>query len=130
MNTKKRYTVYLNLFISIIMGVSAQILMKYGMESVGHINNLFSIKIIYMFLNIFVLSGIISYLISMFFWINVLSKIDLSAAYPFVSIGIILTVLLAAVMLSEKITVQRWVGIFIIIIGVYIIVSTHKVNKE
>ncbi len=129
MNTTKSSTVYLNLFISIIMGVSAQILMKYGMKSVGHINNLFSIKIIYMFLNVFVLSGIISYLISMFFWINVLSKIDLSAAYPFVSIGIILTVLLAAVMLSEKITVQRWVGIFIIIIGVYIIVSTHKVNK-
>ncbi|MHB1665800.1 MAG: EamA family transporter [bacterium] len=128
MNAKK-YSVYFYLFISIIMGVAAQILMKYGMESIGHINHLFSIKIIYMFLNVFVLSGIISYLISMFFWINVLSKIDLSAAYPFVSIGIILTVLLAAVMLSETITIQRWIGIFIIILGVYIIVSTHKTNK-
>ncbi len=128
MNAKK-YSVYFYLFISIIMGVTAQILMKYGMKSVGHINNLFSIKIIYMFFNVFVLSGIIFYLISMFFWINALSKIDLSAAYPFVSIGIIITVLLAAIMLSETITIQRWIGIFIIIIGVYIIVSTHKVNK-
>jgi drug/metabolite transporter (DMT)-like permease len=104
--------------------------MKYGMMTGFRGVNLISPSLIFIFLNPYILSGIILYLISMFFWINVLSKIDLSVAYPFVSIGVILTVILASITLSENIPVQRWIGIFIILFGVYLIVSSHKNKKE
>lgn len=137
---KPKTLVYANLAVSILTGVLAQIFMKLGMNGLkGHIGitaagsssllNLFLkiIKVLFIiFTNKFVALGIILYLLSMFFWINVLSKIDLSVAYPFVSLGIVLTVILAAVALHEPIPILRWAGIFITISGVYLIVSSHK----
>ena len=141
---KLKPQVLINLLISVIMGVLAQLLMKYGMsklkklgQSLHHLlqsaryhdYNAFIkiIKILFIiFTNKFVAVGIFLYLISMFFWIKVLSKIDLSVAYPFVSIGIILTVILAALTLREFVPPLRWLGIFVTLCGVYVIVSSHK----
>ncbi len=147
---KLKPAVFINLVASIFMGVFAQLLMKYGMislkktagvslhrlpQSAGyHHKYIVFIKIIkilfIIFTNKFVIAGIVLYLISMFFWIKVLSKIDLSAAYPFVSIGIILTVILAAFALGESVPLTRWLGIFITLCGVYVIVSSHEETPE
>lgn len=144
---KLKSAIYVNLAISIFTGVLAQLFMKYGMSDVhGSKNNirltaagsniliaLFSkiITILFIiFTNKFVITGIVLYLISMFFWINVLSKIDLSVAYPFVSIGVVLTVILAAITLHESIPLLRWAGIFITLSGVYLIVSSRKDNGK
>ena len=124
----------INLSVSIFMGVFAQLLMKYGMinlkKTAGyhkHIVFINIIKILFIiFTDKFVAAGIVLYLISMFFWIKVLSKIDLSVAYPFVSIGIIITVILAALTLGESVPLMRWLGIFITLCGVYVIVSSHR----
>ena len=143
--------VLLNLLISILTGVFAQLSMKYGMINIKNAAGSLSgkspvsslsaqplkykkyvliiktVKILtVIFMNKFVIAGIILYLISMFFWIKTLSKIDLSVAYPFVSIGILLTVILAAVTLDEPVPLMRWVGIFITLCGVYVIVSSHE----
>ncbi len=140
----KRGAVYLNLAVSIIAGVFAQLLMKIGMKSASGLTdgNLSSgtspsigiyliVKILLViFLNKFVLAGIFLYLVSMFFWINVLSKMDLSAAYPFVSLGVILTVVLASFALKENIPLLRWAGIFITLYGVFLVVSSGKDKKD
>ena len=143
--------VLFNLLISILTGVFAQLSMKYGMikikGSTGSLGGKSSasaspvhplkykkyalifkaVKILaVIFMNKFVILGIILYLISMFFWIKTLSKIDLSVAYPFVSIGVVLTVILAAVTLGEPVPLMRWAGIFITLFGVYVIVSSHE----
>ena len=143
--------VLLNLLISILTGVFAQLSMKYGMIEIkgaaGSLRGkssvsslpahslkykkyafiLKAVKILtVIFMNKFVIAGIALYLISMFFWIKTLSKIDLSVAYPFVSIGVVLTVILAAVALNEPVPLMRWAGIFITLCGVYVIVSSHE----
>ncbi|RZV38542.1 MAG: hypothetical protein EVJ48_06870 [Candidatus Acidulodesulfobacterium acidiphilum] len=143
--------VLLNILISILTGVFAQLSMKYGMINIKNAAGSLSgkspasslsaqplkykkyvliiktVKILtVIFMNKFVIAGIILYLISMFFWIKTLSKIDLSVAYPFVSIGILLTVILAAITLDEPVPLMRWVGIFITLCGVYVIVSSHE----
>ncbi len=143
-NIKLKSSIYVNLTISIFTGVLAQLFMKYGMNVSRNNIHLTAIgsnmplalffkivKILFIiFTNKFVIIGIVLYLISMFFWINVLSKIDLSVAYPFVSIGVILTVILAAITLHESIPLLRWIGIFITLSGVYLIVSSHKQRKD
>ena len=134
---KLKPQVLINLSVSIFMGVFAQLLMKYGMiklKKAGyhkHIAFLKIIKILFIiFTDKFVAAGIVLYLISMFFWIKVLSKIDLSVAYPFVSIGMIITVILAALTLGESVPLMRWLGIFITLCGVYVIVSSHRETPE
>ncbi len=141
---KLKPSIYVNLAVSIFTGVFAQLFMKYGMSGLKKnirltvigsdaSSGLFLkiIKILFIiFTNKFVIIGIVLYLISMFFWISVLSKIDLSAAYPFVSIGVILTVILAAITLHESIPLLRWIGIFITLSGVYLIVSSHQDNND
>ncbi len=145
---KLKPAVFINLAISILAGVFAQLLMKYGMnvlkktaavKTAVNTANAYKnsgaltkpVKFLFIvFTNKFVIAGIILYLISMFFWIKVLSKTDLSVAYPFVSLGIVLTVMLAAITLKEPVPPLRWLGIFITLCGVYIIVSSHKEKGE
>ncbi len=145
---KLKPQILLNLSISILTGVFAQLSMKYGMSRLKNTagrggQNLSAIRhsvkyseyalfikilkiLIIIFTNKFVIAGITLYIISMFFWIKVLSKIELSAAYPFVSIGIILTVILAALTLKETVPLMRWIGIIITLCGVYVIVYSHE----
>jgi multidrug transporter EmrE-like cation transporter len=53
------------------------------------------------------------------FWIFVLSKIDVSQAYPCVALGVALTVLSGHFLLGEAISVVRAFGVVVIIIGVF-----------
>ena len=140
--------VYVHLAVSIFSGVLAQLFMKYGVNGLesnihltaagGITSDIISLALLFKIIKIlfivftgkFVLIGIVLYLISMFFWINVLSKIDLSVAYPFVSIGVILTVILAAVTLHESIPPLRWAGILVTLSGVYLTVSSHRQHKD
>ena len=62
--------------------------------------------------------GIIFYLANFFLWITLLSRVDLSVAFPMSSLTYIIVPLLAIVFLQEKVQPVRWTGILFIIIGV------------
>jgi drug/metabolite transporter (DMT)-like permease len=51
-------------------------------------------------------------------WLFVLSRIDVSLAYPFVSLGIVVTMLLGMLVFGEVITAMRAVGAAFIIVGI------------
>ena len=65
--------------------------------------------------------GMICYIISIFLWIIVLSKIQVSLAYPFQAIGYIFGSLLAWYFLGERISVLNSLGLIIIFIGIMIL---------
>jgi drug/metabolite transporter (DMT)-like permease len=67
------------------------------------------------------LTGAGLYIINFFLWITVLSKVDLSVAFPTGSTSYIIVALLSVVFLGEQISVYRWSGIFLIIIGIWFI---------
>lgn len=54
-------------------------------------------------------------------WLFVLSRIDVSLAYPFVGLGFILTMALAAAFLGEQVTLLRVVGTLLVVGGVYLV---------
>lgn len=62
--------------------------------------------------------GIIFYLANFFLWIALLSRVDLSVAFPLSSLTYIIVPLLAIVFLRENVHLVRWAGIIFIIIGV------------
>lgn len=61
--------------------------------------------------------GLMTYGVSTVLWLWVLSKIDLSLAYPFVGLSFVLTMILASVLLDENLSVLRIGGTFLIVIG-------------
>ena len=71
-------------------------------------------------------AGAVSYGLSFLVWMFLLKKYDLSFLRPLVGFGYIITSILAWVVLKEKVTVIRWVGIGFIVAGVYLIGITAK----
>jgi drug/metabolite transporter (DMT)-like permease len=67
------------------------------------------------------LIGAVLYVVNFFLWIAVLSKVDLSVAFPTGSTSYIFVAVLSMVFLGEQISLYRWGGIFLIIIGIWFI---------
>ena len=61
------------------------------------------------------------YVLSVVLWIVALSRVDVSMAYPMLSIGYVVNALLASALLGEVISAQRWGGMAVILLGVAII---------
>jgi len=114
------------ILIAVLMGVLGQLLLKMGMtqigtlESTGGLAGLIQVGI-RVFSNLKVLGGFAAYGLSSLFWIVVLSKIDLSLAYPMLALNYVLVPLVAWLFLNEQVPPLRWLGIGVVIIGVVVI---------
>ena len=75
--------------------------------------------------NVYVVAGISMYLFSMILWLVVLSKIDVSVAYPFVGLGFIITMVLGFLLLNEQISTMRVMGTILVVCGVLMVSSTQ-----
>ena len=70
---------------------------------------------------IFLVAGLIAYVGSTIVYLFVLSRVNLSWAYGFGGLAYIFTVILAATVLAENVSVLRWFGVAIIAIGIVLI---------
>ena len=70
--------------------------------------------------------GLTLFGISALFWLVVLSRIDLSVAYPFVGLSYIIVVLFSRLFLHEQVTGLRWLGVAIVATGIAIIGFSFK----
>ena len=68
-----------------------------------------------------ILLGICCYGLSMLIWLLILSRVDLSFAYPMLGVSYVLVVASAWLILGETISITRWVGTFVICIGVALV---------
>ncbi|WP_298402156.1 EamA family transporter [uncultured Chloroflexus sp.] len=55
------------------------------------------------------------------FWLGVISRVDLSFAYPLLALNYVIILIPSRVLLNEPITIMRLVGAMIIVIGVIVI---------
>jgi len=119
---------YLPLILSgVLLNAAAQIVLKQGMRTIGNFafawENVIPIGI-RVGSNPFILIGIGFYGISVVVWLMVLSRVDVSYAYPMLSIGYIVAALAGKVLFGEPVDIVRWLGIFTICLGVYLITRT------
>ena len=115
------------ILVVVATAATAHILLKIGMNEVGEINS-DNIKtpgtLIKQLLSTpAVLAAIPVYAISNIGWLIVLSKLNLSVAYPFLASLYIFIPVLSMVFLSESLTLQHWTGIIVIGIGVGVVLS-------
>ena len=71
--------------------------------------------------NLWLWLGLICYAISVVVWILALSRVDVSIAYPMLSIGYIVNAIAAAQLFNEPMGIGKVAGIGIIMLGVYIL---------
>jgi len=109
---------------SVSLNATAQILMRRGMLKVGEIS--FGDGIFVRTIPIMLSSGLLwfsllCYGLSIILWMTVLSRVEVSFAYAFSSLGYVLVTIMGAVFLREHISVLKIIGISIICIGVILI---------
>jgi len=114
--------------ICIVFGAVGQIMMKGGMTQVGEIGGigkLFGLNtILRIFTNPYVLGGLLLYAVAAFLWLGALSTLNVSFMYPLLSLGYVLAAILGLIFLGEDITLLRWGGIIVVVIGCFMILRT------
>lgn len=119
---------FLLMFSSVFLCSVAQLLVKKGMTVLGICSFSFSqllSLVIAVFTNIYLFLGMACYGISVLLWMIVLSRVPVSVAYPFSSVGFIVTMIFGYFLFNEMITFYKVMGIGFICLGVYLIFSTH-----
>ncbi len=112
---------YTLLAIGITFGVFGQLSLKHGMNTVKN-KGLSGIRfIVASFTNGFVLLGLAFYGSSTGLWLVIISRLELSFAYPMISAGYIVVVLLSKIFFKETVSLRRWAGVFAIALGVLLI---------
>ncbi len=114
----------LAILVSVFFAVVGQLLLKMGMLRVGKFSFNISTLVhqyIKILLNPFVIAGLVGFFISMLIWLYVLSRMELSLAYPFVALNYILILFGSYFLFKETITVYKMIGVVVIIVGVYLV---------
>lgn len=108
---------------SVSLGVLGQFLIKRGLNSLGKLDFAAGLVVAYLkvFLSPLVVLGLGVYFLGVFFWLYALSKVDLSYAYPFVSLSYVLVILASVFLLGEQVTPLRWLGVAAICAGVVLV---------
>jgi len=112
------------LMLGVCLNATAQLLLKAGTNAVGHFgfssDNIVPIGM-KLALEPHILGGMGCYVVSLVVWILGLSRVEVSVAYPLLSVGYVLNAIAAWYLFGEAVSVTRLAGIGIIIIGVYIV---------
>ena len=108
----------------VLLNAAAQLLLKAGTNSIGAFGftagNLVPVGI-KVASNPFIVGGLGCYAVSVVVWIMALSRVEVSLAYPMLSIGYVVNAVAAWYLFGEALTAQRMIGIGTIIVGVFLV---------
>ena len=112
------------LLVCVALNTVAQVLLKAGVKTVGAID--FTLPHIgraaaTLIFEWHIFAGLVCYVASVAVWLLVLSRTEVSIAYPMSSLGYIATAIAAWYLFGEPLTPARIAGICIIVVGVYLV---------
>lgn len=116
--------IYLLIGLSVSLSAIAQVFLKHGATGASakpqsDSGNVIGVILAYA-LNPFVIFGLFVYFLSAAVWLLVLAKVPLSTAYPFVSLGFVLTAVMGRLVFHDTFSVTKVVGTLVIVVGVVI----------
>lgn len=107
---------------SVSLSAAAQLLLKLGVTSARAVEASSPLRAaLATLLQPGVLGGLALYGAGMVLWLAVLSRAELSQAYPFVGLGFVLTALAGAIVLHEPMGASRVMGTLLILAGVVLV---------
>jgi multidrug transporter EmrE-like cation transporter len=112
------------ILLGVFLNAASQLLLKHGMNRIGYFSfswdNLWPISQ-QIIINPFILTAIACYGFSVIVWMLVLSRSEVSYAYPMLSVGYLIVAVSSYFLFQEALTVTRVAGIIVIIFGVYLL---------
>lgn len=118
-------TILLLILASIGLGAVAQVLMKLGMTAAPMRETLGTgapVRIVAAVLTSpGVMGGLALYGIGTVLWLGVLSRVELSQAYPFVGLNFVLAAVLGYFVFADALSATRVAGIVLIVAGVVLV---------
>lgn len=110
--------------LSISLGAVGQFLLKLGVNKMGGLSlgcGELANTAVKIATQPHIVVGILLFVFSMVVWLAVLSKMELSRAYPMVSISYVLVAIMARFILGESLPLTRLLGIVVILVGVTLV---------
>lgn len=118
-------TGYLYILGTVLFTVYGQLILKWRIVSYGVLPEHFVDKLLFLFKLLFdpyIFSGFVSAFIASFFWMAAMTKFELSVAYPIIIGGLaIFTTFSSMWILNEAVTMNKIVGLIVVVVGIYII---------
>lgn len=115
---------YIPLLIGIILNATAQLVLKAGMDKIGYFafswNNVIPVGW-QVATSPYIIFGLGCYVLSFVVWLLGLSRVDVSIAYPMLSLGYLVTAVIAYFIFHENVSLLRICGILVILFGVVIV---------
>ncbi|MDA8093077.1 MAG: SMR family transporter [Betaproteobacteria bacterium] len=112
------------ILLGVLLNATAQLLLKAGTNAVGAFAfsraNILPVGL-KLATDYHILGGLGCYAISVVVWIMALSRVEVSVAYPMLSIGYIVNALAAWYLFGEPVSLGKLAGIGVIIVGVYMV---------
>ena len=106
--------------VSVTLSAAGQLLIKSAVNSV-QLSAHHPLQLSYSLMaNVAFWLGLLCYVASMVFWLLTLSLVDLTVAYPVVSIAFVAVLLGSSVWLKEPITPGRLIGALLVALGVIV----------
>jgi multidrug transporter EmrE-like cation transporter len=112
------------ILLGVLLNAFAQLALKAGMNRVGHFDFALANAIPIGWqvgTNPFVALGLFCYVVSVGVWLLVLSRVEVSLAYPMLSIGYVVNALIAWWFMGESLTATKIAGIAVICLGVWML---------
>ena len=115
------------ILLGVLLNAVAQLLLKQGMARIGSLAidmAALSAAMPKLVASPFIWAGLLSYVISVAVWLVVLSRVDVSYAYPMVGLGYVFATAVAWAVFHENVSPMRVVGMLVVCVGIYIIART------
>jgi multidrug transporter EmrE-like cation transporter len=114
---------FLLILTGVMLNAGAQLLLKAGVTPLGalsvDLNNLLP-TMLKVLMQWPILAGLACYVVSVGVWIVGLSRVEVSIAYPMLSMGYVVNALLAWWLFGEALGPMRWAGMVLILAGVLV----------
>jgi drug/metabolite transporter (DMT)-like permease len=117
------------IILTVFMSASAQVFLKIGAlkipsERFTGVNSETALAMLSVIFSKYIFTGMLIYVFSAAMWIWVLTKVDLSLAYPFISLSFIITFGFGVTLFQEPISTMKLLGTAIIMVGCVIIAKS------
>jgi uncharacterized membrane protein len=117
---KTSMQIFIPIAVTIALTVLGQLLVKQGAMQVGSQTDSTAQLVLRVLLNFKIVAGLACAVLAALSWMVALSRTDLSYAYPFMGLAIVLVLALTPMVLGERIPVCRWIGVLVVCVGLWI----------
>lgn len=118
---------------TVLTNAAAQLMLKQGMLSLGPLETLSEniiVKVLQIVFQPWVFAGLVTFVISMGSHLYVLSKVELSFAYPFLSLAYVAVAVFAYLIFKEDLNTWRIAGIAFICVGTVLIAQSGPTDPR